>query len=114
MIEVKAYKCDFCYKCFGRKVNAIQHEPTCKNNPEKRHCRTCVHSAWRVVDCYDGDNEVYGAYCDKYDKTINDKPYLIECETGYSYVGEEITVPYTCENYEYKGYAGWKQKGGIT
>ncbi len=110
MKEVKAYKCDFCSRCFGRKCNAIQHEPTCNNNPLKHHCKTCKYSRIKIIEqIYDYTRET--AYCDKYDKPICESPYFDECDNSYEYDGSNHDIPYTCGSYEYKGYAGYKKLG---
>lgn len=116
MKEVSAYKCDFCHKCFGRKVNAIQHENKCKNNPKSRNCRTCTHGVSAIV-CHSKDytfleeeyetTPVYGPWCDEFEMPIHEKPYLEECEFGDDY--QETPIPFTCMRYEYKGYAGFRR-----
>lgn len=111
---VKAYKCDWCSRCFGRKQNADRHEKSCSNNPDRHHCKTCIHGVMGIVDeieapigSYPG-YDVYGAYCNYHDKPIRDKPYYIDCGTenngGW---GPEYPLPGTCIHYEYKGKAGW-------
>lgn len=122
MIEVKAYKCDYCHRCFGRPVNAVQHEKCCKNNPVKRSCITCVHGVLGIIRYTDdigyingmirchNTKPVFAPYCDKFDKSISDKPYLIDCETTGDPFPER-PIPFTCFEYEYKGKAEWTKEG---
>lgn len=113
MEVVTAYKCSYCHRCFGRKVNAIQHENSCKNNPKSRNCCTCVHGITSIVSWVRGifeDHEttpVYGAYCDEFDMPIFDKPYLEDCDRTNNYYEPPTHIPFTCTRYEYKGYAGY-------
>lgn len=116
-IEVKAYKCNWCHRCFGRKSSAVIHENACKNNPAKRQCITCVHgvinvgksefSSWRFFT---------GApYCDVHNKPIHEKPYYIRCDTEESFVlesgqRETYPVPGTCHHYKYKGNSEWTHR----
>ena len=104
-IEIKGYKCDYCHRCFGRKVNAVQHENSCKNSPSSRHCRTCVHGVWAVIGGH--EYEEWGAFCDYHNKPIHEKPYYIECETQDNYGEREYPIPGTCHHYEYKGKPEW-------
>lgn len=109
MKEVKAYKCDFCHRCFTRMSNAKQHEDSCKNNPIMRCCKTCIYGAWKVITNI-GEQEIFGAYCDHHNKIISDEPYFIECEISYGSFGEELVMPFTCQCYEYKGKAEWTKE----
>jgi hypothetical protein len=135
MKEVKAWKCDFCPRCFTRKANAERHLSRCRMNPEMRNCKTCVYGCKDVVSMkpcpWDRDEPMdeYGACCSYHGKPISEKPYYIDCETidvggwaadvtaGLRGSGIDCTNPYprdyerpvpgTCEHYKYKGYAGW-------
>ena len=109
MKQVQAYKCDFCPRCFARKVNAIQHEERCKNNPIMRSCKTCKHGVLRAVRHIE-ELEILDAYCKKQNMPISDKPYFDECDISCGPYGEEIPIPFTCENYEYKGKAEWTKE----
>ena len=106
MEEVRAYKCDFCSRCFVRKCNAAQHEPNCKNNPVMRTCKTCVHGSWRIIEGI-GEMERFGAYCDYHDTPVFEKPYFIECDVAQQDYGTEMKVPFSCQGYEYKGKSEW-------
>lgn len=105
---VKAYKCNWCPKTMGRKVNAIQHEDNCTCNPKSRHCRTCVYSYKKTV-CIDGYNTEL-PYCAYHDKPIHEKPYLLECDCRDGEYGGGGPVPFTCMYYEYKGFAGYQKE----
>lgn len=115
MKEVKAYKCDFCHRCFGRIVDATNHEKRCKGNPAMRSCITCVHGVSAIVryDSWEDGLEVaaYGPWCKHLNMDIGCKPYFEECDTAsrYGVTGDE-PMPGTCWNYEYKGYAGWPKE----
>lgn len=114
--EVKAFKCDWCPRCFGRKNNAAQHEEHCRNNPARRNCITCVHGLWAEVEIvpdpcdYDQPMDVYGPYCGYHDKPIMERPYFIECEMHQDGYGEDYPMPGTCDHYEYKGKAEWTEE----
>lgn len=41
MIEVKAYKCDFCPKRYAERSKARRHEEKCFHDPSNRSCKTC-------------------------------------------------------------------------
>lgn len=106
--EIKGYKCDYCHRCFGRKVNAIQHEQSCKNSPTSRHCRTCVHGVWAVIGGH--EYEEWGAFCDYHNKPIHEKPYFFDCDFRDDYFGRtdlDQPIPGTCYYYEYKGKPEW-------
>ena len=109
MKEVTAYKCDYCSRCFTRKVNAMLHERTCKNSPERRMCITCKNCKIKV-DVTQPIESFFGKMC--YNSTptclingipIYKHPYFEECET--TDYPRENPIPRTCWNYEYKGYA---------
>ena len=114
--EVRAYKCDWCPRCFGRMNNAKAHEAACNNSPERRHCKTCVHGVLAVIERHEDifGNKViddFGPFCDCHNKPIREWPYYIECEYYDNDHGPAEPMPGTCLAYEYKGYAGWtKQK----
>jgi len=115
MKQVTAYKCDFCHRCFGRPVDAHNHEQGCRHGPHRRHCRTCVHGITSVVEWIGypiADIPVFGPWCDFHDKDMREKPYFIDCETNgvcedWSPEETEINKPGTCEHYEYKSCSGW-------
>ena len=112
---VEAYKCDWCSRCFGRKCDVNRHEEACRNNPERHYCITCVHgvldTSYKDTNFLDTPLESqpkYGPFCDYYGEYIHEKPYYIDCETNNTDGwGPEYNIPGTCENYEYKGKAGW-------
>lgn len=126
MKVVAAYQCDYCTRCFARKVNAIQHESACNANPERKNCKTCVHGCYGLIETekpmssnYDcvlcraiPDYTYFGPFCDYHNIAIFEKPYNIECDcSAYLYGdGEETPDPGTCWNYEYKGKCGWTRK----
>jgi hypothetical protein len=117
--KVEAFKCDYCGKLLKLPHTAAVHEASCKNNPAKRHCITCIHGisacCATVPDWTDPDGpgtEVYGPYCGYHDKPISEKPYFIECDNGGGFdtgLGwyPEFPLPYTCFHYESKGKAEW-------
>jgi hypothetical protein len=44
MIEIKAYKCEFCNKkIYQAKSSAVRHEKQCYANPIMKACRSCDH-----------------------------------------------------------------------
>ena len=114
--KVEAYKCDFCHRCFMRLVNANSHEKACNNNPERRHCKTCVHGVLGVIaqhnDIFDrAVVDDYGPLCNYHKIPMSRKPYYIECGTYDNDYGPDEPMPGTCLAYEYKGKVGWtKQK----
>ena len=117
--KVEAFKCDYCGKLLKLPHTAAVHEASCKNNPAKRHCITCIHGisacCATVPDWTDPDGpgtEVYGPYCGYHDKPISEKPYFIECDNGGGFDTRlgwhpEFPLPYTCFHYESKGKAEW-------
>ncbi|MGI6689851.1 MAG: hypothetical protein ACOX63_03215 [Christensenellales bacterium] len=125
--EIKAFKCDWCPRCFTRRNNAELHEAACKNNPKRRQCITCVHGTvdelkiptprpWAPDDFY---TTTTAPYCAIYKMPIHAKPYFIECDiredgnSRFSYDEEfpdSPPIPGTCWNYEYKGKPGWTKK----
>lgn len=111
--KVKAFKCDWCSRCYIRLCDINRHESACKNNPARRHCKTCVHGVlaiigWKLDDDREPVIENIGPYCDFHDKPIHEKPYFIDCEErGSGYFENIYPVPGTCEHYEYKGKAEW-------
>lgn len=121
--EIKAFKCDWCSRCFTRRNNAETHEAACKNNPERRQCITCVHGTVdlvRVVREDDGYSRMEYSYhtppyCAIHKEPIHKKPYFIDCDlgggydTGFGWI-EERPIPGTCEYYEYKGKPGWTRR----
>lgn len=112
--EVKAFKCDWCHRCFTRRNNAETHEVACKNNPERRQCITCVHG---IVDelAFEKFTTNTAPYCDVHNEPVYKKPYFIECDSSGGFdTGEgfwdEKPMPGTCFYYEYKGKPGWTKK----
>ena len=128
--EVRAWKCDYCHRCFGKKHYAESHEGFCNNNPERRNCKTCVYGCTGEIDMlvpltiesympdesgvnrYPGDDKYNGPYCARSKKPIFAKPYYDECETDDGCGGnrEEMPIQGTCFNYKYKGCAKWTPK----
>ena len=103
MKEVRAFKCDFCHRCFMRQCDAKRHEDACNGNPKRRACKTCKHC--RENSIVDGE-DIYGNvlehkafWCFYHDKPISDKPYYIDCDVDY-YYGQERLIPGTCEHYD--------------
>lgn len=112
--QVNAWQCDFCHRCFSRKVNAMAHESSCKLNPARRSCYTCKHmdphGIVGHIDCEDpmfGDLtpawatpeslELRGKFCDHFKTPLADKPYFIDCEmTNYEYDDQAQPIPGTC------------------
>jgi len=105
MVEVKAYKCSWCHRCFLRKCNAVQHEDGCNRNPKKRACHTCTHDV-----CKETEHDFPGIsgtrkehYCLHFDVPMYDKPWLKECDINNCCgVGPDQPVPFTCEHYQTK------------
>jgi len=100
MIEVKAYKCSWCNRCFLRPCNAAQHEARCLDNPATRACKTCRHSVLRTILI--GDYELTTYCCDVHDMPLSDNPYYAECDHTYSYGAPSQPIPFTCEHYKYR------------
>lgn len=119
--ETKAWKCNYCSRCYARKGTATVHENACKKNPERHHCATCVHGVLAqnviiteplTVESYmpghEPEKHAYGGpICAYHMVPINEKPYFIECDTDEFFGQDEHPVPGTCWNYEYKGSFGW-------
>ena len=112
--EVKAYKCDWCTRCYRRICDTNRHEKACNNNPARRHCKTCVHGVIAIIGWrpdYNGNPviEDTGPFCDYHEKPIHEKPYFIDCETytNYGFEDEPHCASGTCLHYEYKGSAEW-------
>ena len=101
--EVKAYKCDWCARCFGRLLNANQHQAACNNNPKRKNCKTCVHG---VMDYSQGP------FCDYHKMQIIEKPFFVECDQYQDGWSEDRPEPGTCWYYEYKGKAEWTKSSG--
>lgn len=124
MKAVQAYKCDFCHRCFGRKVDAHNHEVRCNGNPCRRHCKTCVHGILAICGYAEQPEFIfgeqrepttpfYGPWCDHFDEGMDEKPYFNECDETSAY--DEIRPsPGTCQHYEYKGHVGFiKPQGDV-
>ena len=120
-IEVKAYKCNWCPRVMGRKVNAIQHEDNCTCNPASRHCKTCVYSYKKVTEhihkekcdpfiSQDIDYEITEPYCAYHDKPIHEEPYFIECDCAGGEYGDSYDVKFSCFYYKYKDFAGYQKE----
>ena len=124
MTEVKAWKCGFCRKCYARPQSTATHERSCRNNPARKHCKTCVNSYMRRVssETIDGEKSVPWTggmawptitihndvpWCKIRNKAIHEKPYYDECEMQGGDYGPDYPVPGTCDYYAYKGFAGW-------
>ena len=99
---IEAYQCDFCGRCFSRRNWAQRHENACNNNPARRHCKTCIHSALSA--------EI--PVCRIHNIPVYDKPYEIDCKREVSRLNgyDERAVPGTCIHYEYKGSAEWTRE----
>lgn len=93
--ETTAWQCNFCHRCFIRKVDACNHEYTCKFNPERRMCFTCKHYEPKkeITQTYPPDelalHEEMGLpltftttvqYCAHFKMPLYEKPYFQECE----------------------------------
>ena len=100
MKKVEAFKCDYCHRCFGRAVDAANHERYCNMNPDRKHCKTCAHFGYKTQRIDEYDQKF--AYCLKLDIPMSDQPYYTECGCGYNYDGSEYHLPGTCEHYEQK------------
>lgn len=96
MKPITAYKCDYCHRCFGRTVDAANHERSCKYNPSRRACATCVHCVKQK-----DEGECTLQWCKHYNEPLRDKPYFHECEEAVVY-HEIILVPGTCSQYKAK------------
>jgi hypothetical protein len=118
--EVKAYKCNWCSRCFAHLSHASIHEKACKNNPARRNCKTCIHGHYKPIPCYPYDTtEQFGVYCAYHNVPMGDKPYFIECDERQACSPDEAyyyeldpddlsyPLPGTCHHYEYKGKAEW-------
>ena len=110
--EITAWKCDFCHRCFVRKVDVINHEYACKYNPTRRMCFTCKHfdlkgefirtlseKELEIQKEFWGDESTTRKFvamkCNHFDMPISEKPYFIECDfSGYDW--ENIPTPGTC------------------
>jgi len=103
MKKVEAFKCDYCHRCFGRAVDAINHERACQRNPARRACKTCEWSAFKVIavsDCGDGrtcEHEELWCNHPKVNKPMSDKPYYQDCDFNELY-RNLVPVPGTCEH----------------
>lgn len=109
MKKIEAWQCDYCAKCYINPKSTYSHQRTCRNNPDRHNCVTCVHGCTEYVvknypDPHDRNEpaEVREAWCDFYGMPIGDKPYYEDCDMS------EGPLPGTCHHYKYKGYAGWE------
>lgn len=121
--ETTAWKCNFCHRCFSRKVDACNHEYTCKFNPARRMCFTCKHYdpkkeitqkitedisdelAWLGFFPAEGENKEYTTtvqYCQHFKMPLHEKPYFEECEFYDDTWSEERPMPGTCFYWEPK------------
>jgi hypothetical protein len=115
MEKVIAYKCGYCHRCFGRKVNAMRHEESCGNNPTRRRCITCKHCSLELGEMkyphFEGDEGYQDTTptCLINNIAVHDKAYEQECDTSDYYGCSERPSPGTCWNYKYKGYAKYEK-----
>ena len=118
----KAWKCNWCNKASINHGAIIKHENSCKKNPNRRHCGTCIYLCMEI-DHFDTDSngdpiiERYAPWCTKHNKPISEKPWLINCEKEevdeyFGYINE-MPLPWTCSEYKYKGYYGFKNGGEL-
>jgi hypothetical protein len=121
---VEAWQCDFCNKTSAFKAALANHERACKNNPERRHCITCIHGVeipmaevfkpltiQSYMPDFDNTPDVYaGPWCDFHKMPIREKPYFVDCDWHDVPHDEGWPEPWTCEHYEYKGHAGWDRR----
>ena len=107
MKKVEAFKCDYCHRCFGRPVDATNHERACQGNPVRRACKTCKWSGYHTITDADGINgltwEHQELWCNHpdIDRPMSDKPYFEDCDFENRY-NELVPIPGTCEHYEQK------------
>ena len=113
---VQAYKCEFCHRCFGRPVDAHNHEVACKNNPKSKRCVTCKHCSIEPGEMQEPPFPGADAYqsteptCLLKNITVHDGAYFEECEKQtFGCDDEGRGLPGTCWNYEYKGYAKYEK-----
>lgn len=105
---ISAYQCDFCNRTFYRRVDALNHERSCKFNPTRRSCYTCKHY----------QEQEYAKICTKWNQPIHEKPYFLECEyeTIFEFQGDikSAPIPGTCLHWESREnstvQAEWKEK----
>lgn len=115
--ETTAWQCNFCHRCFSRKVDACNHEYTCKYNPTRRMCFTCKHfdkkgefirtlspEAVEIRKEFWGDESTTERYvamkCNHFDVPMSEQPYFMECDfSGYE-GREDKPTPGTCFYWE--------------
>ena len=119
--ETTAWRCDFCHRCFSRKVDATNHEYACKHNPARRMCFTCKHFVPKgklirtlseeeieIQKIFYGDESTTREYvamkCNHFGVPMTEKPYFIKCD----YVSYGVTdceaepIPGSCLYWEPK------------
>lgn len=69
MIEVKAFKCEFCSRASVNKGGMVIHERSCRNNPKNISlCASCEHLT-RIENIVDAHKETI-LHCDALDKNM--------------------------------------------
>lgn len=64
MIEVKAYKCDYCKHLTVSKSGMYKHESRCFHNPLNRTCKTCKNDKYKNGTC----GKPFTKYCNEWVK----------------------------------------------
>ena len=106
--ETTAWKCNFCHRCFSRRVGACNHEYACKYNPARRMCFTCKHydpnGEW-TEECSDDffDETIvrthHAQICNHFEVPLSAQPWFEDCELS------DIAarpIPGTCHHWEPK------------
>ena len=113
---VQGYKCEYCHRVFGRPVDAHNHEICCPDNPKSKRCMTCKHCSLELGRtiappfCGAEEYQTTEPTCLLNNITVHEKCYEEECETVDLYEGDYRSLPGTCFNYDYKGYAKYEKR----
>lgn len=107
-IETKVWKCQYCNKVTLNHGAILSHEESCKRNPKRCSCGTCVHACKQFIEM--GSFSRFDKYCDYHKLPFTDKPWEICADT--TYYGSH-PIPGSCAEYEYKGKYGYTRKDGV-
>ena len=124
MIEVAAFKCEFCGKLFTQPGHATRHERHHCRSPKCRTCHTCAFS-WKTAQGYGaGTDRGYKCMCERcpeFEKTATSEPRRRFCEyyrernidpTGHSCITCKHFSRGTYEDCCRKGMEGWANASG--
>ena len=95
MVEIIAFKCEYCNKIYKIKGSATRHEIHCFANPGTKACRTCEHAKKESNTIYvrpqgdqsygDADYEEEFIQCEITNKYLSHPSEICHFENGCKY-----------------------------